>query len=102
MKTNYFNIPEITVSYKDKVKASDRAVIKCSADAAKILAVAFEDCMQHHEEFNVIFLNRANKVLGISTLFKGGYSETIVDVRMVLQMALKVSASAITISHYAK
>lgn len=99
MKIDYFNIPEITVSYKDNVKVAERAVIKSSADAAKILAVAFEDCMQHHEEFNVIYLNHANRVLGISCISKGGISETVVDIRIILQIALRVSASALMLSH---
>lgn len=99
MKTNYFTIPEITVTYKDKVKASERATIQSSADAAKILAIAFEDCMEHHEEFSVLFLNRANRVLGISCISKGGMSETVVDVRIILQIALKVHCHGILISH---
>lgn len=35
MKVNYFSIPEITVSYKDNVKASERFVVKCSEDASQ-------------------------------------------------------------------
>jgi len=99
MKVDYFTIPEITVSYKDNVKASERAVVSSSQDIAKIMAVAFEDCMEHHEEVNVLFLNRANRVLGISNVAKGGIYGTFVDVKIILQTALKVSASYIAISH---
>jgi hypothetical protein len=99
MKVDYMTIPEITVSYKDNVKASERAVIKNSADAAKILAVAFEDCMEHHEEAYVLYMNRANRVLGISCISKGGLNGTVVDVRIILQTALKVSCSSIMLSH---
>jgi DNA repair protein RadC len=99
MKVDYFTIPEIKVSYKDTVKASERAVVKSSADAAKILSIAFEDCMEHHEETYVLFLNRANRVLGISCVAKGGISGAFVDMRIILQTALKVSASAIMLSH---
>lgn len=99
MKVDYFTVPEITVSYKDNVKASERAVVRTSADAAKILSVAFEDCMEHHEEVFVLFLNRANRVLGISNVAKGGISGATVDVRIILQTALKVSASALMLSH---
>jgi DNA repair protein RadC len=99
MKVDYFTIPEITVSYKDRVKASDRAVVKCSKDAARILAVAFENCMEHHEEVYALFLNRANRVLGISNIAKGGIDGAFVDIRIILQTALKVSASAVMLSH---
>jgi DNA repair protein RadC len=99
MKVDYFTIPEITISYKDKVKASERFCIKSSMDASKILAVAFENCMQHHEEVYVLFLNKSNKVLGISCVAKGGMDEVGVDIRIILQTALKVSSSAILLSH---
>ena len=99
MKTDYFNIPEITVSYKDNVKASERAVIKCSKDAADILNVVFADCIQHHEEFYALYLNRANRLMGISCISKGGISETVVDIKIILQTALKVHASSIMVSH---
>ena len=99
MKIDYLTIPEITVSYKDKVKASERAVITNASDAAKIMAVAFENCMQHHEEMYALFLNRANRVLGISRISQGGFNGTVIDIRIILQMALKVSATAVLISH---
>jgi DNA repair protein RadC len=86
-------------AYKDNVKASERAVIKSSRDAANIMAVAFENCMEHHEEVYVLYLNRANRVLGISNVAKGGINGTVVDVRIILQTALKTSASAIMLSH---
>jgi DNA repair protein RadC len=60
------------VSYKDNVKASERFVVKCSEDASQIFAEAHKDCMEHHEEVNVLFLNRANRVIGISCISKGG------------------------------
>ena len=99
MKVDYFNIPEITVSYKDNVKTSERAVVHSSQDAANILAVAFENCMEHHEEVYVLFLNRANRVLGISNIAKGGITGTFVDVKIILQTALKVSCCSIMLSH---
>jgi DNA repair protein RadC len=99
MKVDYFNIPEITVSYKDNVKASERAVIKNSQDAAKIMAVAFEDCMEHHEEVYVLFLNKAHRVLGISRIAQVGINEAVVDIRIILQTALKVSAVMLSHNH---
>ena len=99
MKTDYFTIPEITVSFKDNVKTSERTVIKCSKDAASILAAAFENCMEHHEEVYALFLNRANRLIGISCIGKGGLNGTVVDIRIVLQTALKTNSSAVMLSH---
>lgn len=99
MTVDYFNIPEIKVSYKDNVKASDRAVVKSSADASKIFREAHKDCMQHHEEVYAVFLNRANRVLGIQLVGVGGLNEALIDVRVILQTALKVNSSFICIAH---
>ena len=99
MKVNYFSIPEITVSYKDNVKASERFVVKCSEDASQIFAEAHKDCMEHHEEVNVLFLNRANRVIGISCISKGGLDGTVVDIRIILQTALKANCSSVMLSH---
>lgn len=99
MKVDYFFIPEITVSYKDQVKASERFTIQSSRDASKVFAEAFKDSMQHHEEMYALFLNRANRVLGISCVGKGGLSEVTVDTRIILQTALKANSSSVMICH---
>lgn len=99
MKVNYFNIPEIKVSYSDKVKASERPRITSSHDASMIFREAHKDCMQHHEETYVIFMNRANRVLGIMLVSVGGISGVVVDIRIILQTALKVNCSAICLAH---
>jgi DNA repair protein RadC len=99
MKVDYFTIPEITVSYKDNVKTSERMQVKSSKDIAKIMSVAFEECVEHHEEVSVLYLNRLNRVLGIQTVSKGGIHETSVDIRIILQTALKVHCTSIALSH---
>ena len=50
----------------------------------------------------MLLLNRANKVLGITTISEGGLSGTLMDVRMIFQYAIKGNASGIIIAHYAK
>ena len=99
MKTDYFKIPEITVSYRDKTKAAERATVYGSGSAAQIFDKVYENCVQHHEEFWVMLLNRANRVLGISHISKSGISETLVDIKILMQTALKAHASGIIISH---
>lgn len=99
MKIDYFKVSEIKVSYTDKVKASERAKICASKDAAQLLNSVFVDCLQHHEEFYVMLLNRSNRVLGISCISKGGISGTVVDLKIILQTALKANASGLIVSH---
>lgn len=52
-----------------------------------------------HEEFWVICLNSANRVLCTYQLSKGGISGTLVDVRIILKKALEVQAVAIILAH---
>ncbi len=52
-----------------------------------------------HEEFWMICLNRANKVVRATRLNIGGISSTIVDLKRVFQMALEHNASGIIVSH---
>lgn len=51
------------------------------------------------EEFNVMYLNQANKVLGLYNLSKGGINQCTVDIRHIYSIALKVNASAIIVAH---
>ena len=57
------------------------------------------DSIEHIEEFKLMLLTRSNKVLGISSLSKGGTTGTIVDVKLLLQYTIKSNAYAIIICH---
>ncbi|CAM3678928.1 RadC family protein [Flavobacterium chungbukense] len=52
-----------------------------------------------HEEFWVLFLNNANKVILKSQLSKGGISGTIVDVRLVFKLAFESGATSLILCH---
>ncbi|SCY35210.1 RadC family protein [Flavobacterium caeni] len=52
-----------------------------------------------HEEFWIIYLNNANRVIGKSQLSKGGITGTLVDVRLVYKTALELGATGIILSH---
>ena len=96
------NISEIEISYKNVVKASDRPKISCSRDADHIMhEYACDGNLQieHREYFFVMLLNRANKVLGISTVSMGGMSGTVADPKIIFQTALKASAASIILCH---
>ena len=99
MEIDYFKIPEIKVTYSDNVKTTERIQVKNSDDLYKVFKVAFKDCMQHHEEAYVIYMNRARRVMGISCISKCGTAETIVDIKIIMQQALKVNASCLAFCH---
>ena len=56
-------------------------------------------CDLSHEEFWVLFLNQANKVIKRMKISSGGISETAVDIRLILKNAILGNTSAIILSH---
>ena len=101
MQPNLFNynLAEIEVSYKTTVKASERRKITTSKDAEAIFREIWSSGMEFKEEFYILLLNRANKVLGWYKVSEGGMSGTVVDPKLIFSIALKGLASSIAISH---
>ena len=52
-----------------------------------------------HEEFWLLMLNRANRVLGRHKISQGGLSGTVIDTRIILKKALDNLASSIIVCH---
>ena len=52
-----------------------------------------------YEEFWIIYLNNANKIISKSQLSKGGITGTVVDVRLVFKTALELGAVGIILVH---
>ena len=91
-------LSEIHVSYKPGLISSK--TINDSNAAFDILATLFPQetiCLQ--EQFVVLYLNRANRVIGSYQLSKGGITGTIADVRLILSVALKTLASGLILAH---
>lgn len=91
---------EVKLTYNNRIKPSDRVCIKNAEDAAQLMFEYWDfDTIEHVEEMKMLLLNRSHKVLGIVNLSKGGAFGTTVDVRIILQYALKANASAIILAH---
>lgn len=52
-----------------------------------------------HEEFHVLYLNRAHIPLSCQSLFKGGITGTVTDVRIVLKCAVTFGATSMIVAH---
>ncbi len=78
-------------------EASDNPQIRSSADVFRIISPLMEDLT--HEEFWILFLNRANRVTGRLKISQGGVSGTVTDVRIVLKKAIETLASGLIICH---
>lgn len=91
-------ISEISVSYsnskKEKIKVTESK--QCYAI---FLESWNKNTLELQEEFKVLLLNRANNVLGIYNLSRGGTTGTVVDAKLVYSVALKCNASSIIIAH---
>lgn len=93
-------VAEIQLTYKPKVKPSDRPKISSSKDAYEILIRHWDYSKIYFvEQFKVVLLNRANKVLGIYEASTGGISGTVADPKLIFAAALKANASSIILSH---
>jgi DNA repair protein RadC len=95
-----YEVAEVELIYKSKVKASRRPKITTSKDAYEILLKAWDkNKIEFVEQFKVMCLNRANKVLGIYDVSTGGISGTVADPRVIFVAALKANCCGIIISH---
>ncbi|CAL2056434.1 RadC family protein [Tenacibaculum sp. 190524A05c] len=52
-----------------------------------------------HEEFWVVYLDNANKVIDKQQISKGGLTSTLVDVRLIYKRAIELAAIGIIICH---
>jgi len=97
METN-IQIREVQVSYQPlKGKLFQ---IKNADSAFEYLSTAYdESTIGLYEEFMVLLLNRANRVIGCLKLSKGGLTGTVVDLRILYGTALKAMASSIIVAH---
>jgi len=93
-------VAEVELIYKSKVKACDRPVIKNSADMATILRHFYdENTIELQEQFFVIYINRACRVLGVYKASVGGITGTVADPRLIMAMALKLASCYLILSH---
>jgi DNA repair protein RadC len=94
-----FKVAEIQLTYKTKVKPSLRPKISSSKDAYEVLLDNWDDDkLKFVEQFKVLLLNMANKVLGIFEVSTGGVSGTVADPKLVFAGAIKANASAMILA----
>jgi DNA repair protein RadC len=95
---NVENVSEIEVIYRPAI--SDHPVIKSSLDSYNVLKEFIpENTIALKEHFVVLYLNRANKVIGGYKLSEGDITGTVVDLRLLFSIALKSVACNIIIGH---
>lgn len=75
----------------------EQTKITCSKDIYGLLHSHLMDLS--HEEFWIICLNHAHKVISCEQISKGGFSATVVDAKLVFKTALDKKASSIVLAH---
>jgi DNA repair protein RadC len=94
------NVAEVELVYKSKVKASERPLIGSASDAYEVLKAVWEEGkMDLLEQFKVLFLNRANRVLCVYNVSCGGITGTVADPRLIYTAALRVNAVSLILAH---
>lgn len=95
-----WNVAEIQLAYRSKIKPSERPTINSSRDAFMVLENAWDfNQIDLIEQFKVVLTNRANKVLGLVDISTGGITSTVADVRLIFGAALKGGAAGIIVAH---
>ena len=93
-------VSEVELVYRSKVKASQRPLISSSLDAYNVLKELWDDDkIDLVEQFKVLFLNRANRVLCLFNVSSGGITGTVADPRLIYTAALKANAVSMVLSH---
>lgn len=79
----------------------DSKIEKLSITSAEMVYKSMRPQMKDlgHEECWVIFLNRANYIIGKEMISLGGLSSTIIDTKIVVKKAIEKQASGIILVH---
>lgn len=91
------NVPEIKLQFHT---TEIFGKVSRSTDAAELIRkIISEDTMELQEQAIVLYLNRANNVIGYYRHTTGGVNSTIMDVKLIISTALKSLSSGIIIAH---
>ncbi|UXX79668.1 DNA repair protein RadC [Reichenbachiella carrageenanivorans] len=82
---------------RKEMEPDKKPKIQAASDAYLFLKPHLMDL--DHEQFWVIYLNRANQLLRAEMISAGGVSGTVVDAKLIFKKALEVLASQIVLAH---
>jgi len=92
-------IHEVEVIYKRPVITTMESV-KCSRDLIDIFRkLITEEKIDLKEFFLVALLSRNNKILGVSLIGIGSTNGTCINIKEILQLAIKTNSSSVIICH---
>ena len=98
LTSSLFQICEISIHYSTKVASANRPKIAGSRDCFDLVLPIWDD-IEYRESFLLLLMNRANRVLGLVEVSKGGISGTVADPKLIFQHALKANACSVILCH---
>ncbi|MCI2229936.1 JAB domain-containing protein [Polaribacter sp. MSW13] len=99
LSTEVLGCAEVEIHYKRPL-FSEMKGIASAQDVDSLLRTYIDiNVIDVKEFFYVVFLSRANKVLGISTIGCGSGSGVIVNLKEIFQLTLLSHASQIVVAH---
>ncbi len=78
-------------------KGGNPPSVTSSKDVHELMAGKLEDLP--HEEFWILLLNRANKLIARHLIGRGGLSGTVADTRLIFKLAVQDLASSMILCH---
>jgi DNA repair protein RadC len=82
---------------RQATQAIERPQITGSVEAFNLIGPVLADLP--HEEFWLLFMNRANRLISREQISSGGVSGTVVDVKIIFKRALEQLASSMIVVH---
>ena len=96
----HYDVCEIKVSYRPMFNQQERPKVTDSLHAADLFRQAWDQGrLELVEDFHVMYLNRANNVLGMFHSTAGSVTGVMCDVKTVMATALKVNACSMILAH---
>jgi DNA repair protein RadC len=93
-------LAELRVSYKSRTKFSTRKNVRNARDVVEYLrAVWDKHTLELSEQFLIVCLNGNHQAIGWVRISAGGFTQTLVDPRLVFAVALQTASSAIILAH---
>lgn len=91
---------ELKLSYNRTGEYKKYDPIRTSKDVHQVLRQVFDpELIEAREEFVILYVNRANKLIGYYKAFQGGVASVVADTKLMLSMGLKSLASGMIIAH---
>jgi len=100
MENQNFGVTEIEISYRPAFRVNEQPQVTSSDKAYRIMLEKWDLWrLELLEEFKVILLNNQCRLLGLVNIAQGGFSEVMLDQKVIFAVALKFCASGLILVH---